>query len=155
MQNIAAALSDSFDWLNPEANIDVRGRQTVTYFTDWTKPLPYQGFLEKPKIPYMFFFNYDLRYLHNDLKASKERYKSSLRISVPAARYELPDIEETAPIFSKSVVTYNKEVLLGIQNWPERRRLGFTHRRERTTGEVKHDSRIISIQQIVEDRKFD
>ena len=104
MHNIASALSDSFDWLNPEANYDAHSKHNEPYFTDWTKPLPLQGFADKPKIPYRFFFNYDLRYLQHDIKTSTDRYKSSLRISVPAARYELPDIEETTPIFSKSVV---------------------------------------------------
>jgi hypothetical protein len=56
MQNIAIAMSGKFDWLNPEANFDIHsGKPDKPYFTDWTKPLPLQGFPEKPKIPYRFF----------------------------------------------------------------------------------------------------
>lgn len=129
MENIASAMSGKFDWLNPEANFDIHsGKPDKPYFTDWTKPLPLHGFPEKPKIPYRFFFNKDLQYLQLSLEKSKEIYASSLTISVPAARYEIPAIEESTLIFSNSIVAYDRDALLGIQHWLERRRLGYTHR---------------------------
>ena len=42
-------MSGKFDWLNPEVNIDISSKNhEKPYFTDWTKPLPLQGFPEKP-----------------------------------------------------------------------------------------------------------
>jgi DNA polymerase III delta subunit len=50
MQNIASAMSEQFDWLNPEANFDARSQNLIKPFvTDWTKPLPLLGFPEKTK----------------------------------------------------------------------------------------------------------
>ena len=94
-------MSGQFDWLNPEVNFDARSRKhDKPYFTDWTKPLTLHGFPEKRKIPYQFFFNKDLCNLQLTEDNSKRKYTSSLTISVPAARYEVPAIEESTPVFS-------------------------------------------------------
>ena len=50
---------------------------------------------------------------------------------------------------------YNRDALFGIQNWSERRKLSYAHRRERTSGDVKNKGRIVAIKQILEDRRFD
>ena len=148
MQNIASAIYGQFDWLNPEVNFDARSRNhNKPYFTDWTKPLPLQGFPDKPKIPYQFFFNKDLRNLQLTQDNSKQKYTSSLTISVPAARYEVPAIEESTPVFSNSIVAYDKDTLYGIQHWPEHRRLGYTHMLgNKSIENVKNKSRIIVIE---------
>ena len=127
MQNIASAMSSEFDWLNPDVNLNPK-KPIKPFVTNWTKPLPLLGFPEKPKIPYKRFFNKDLHNLRLSDDTSKRRVTSSLTISVPAARYDIPAIEESAPIFSDSVVAYDRDALHGIQHWPERRRLGYTHR---------------------------
>lgn len=156
MENIVSAISGKFDWLNPESNFDIHsGKPDKPYFTDWTKPLPLQGFEDKPRIPYQFFFNKYFHYLQYAQETSKERYASSLTIYVSAARYEIPGIEESNPIFCDNVVAYNNEALYGIQHWPERRRLGYTHRLDlKSLEDVKHKSRIIAITEIVEQKRF-
>ena len=156
MQNIASAMSADFDWLNPEVNIDLSSKNhEKPYFTDWTKPLPLKGFPDKPKIPYSFFFNKDLRNIQLTQETSKSKYASSLTISVPAARYEIPAIEETTRVFSNSIVAYDRDALHGIQHWPERRRLGYTSRLgEKSLENVKQKSKIIAILEIQELQRF-
>jgi hypothetical protein len=74
---------------------------------------------------------------------------------VPAARYDVPAIEESTPVFSNSIVAYDRDALHGIQHWPERCRLGYTHRLEiKSLENVKHKSRIIAILEIQESKKF-
>lgn len=148
-------MSSEFDWLNPDVNFNPK-KPIKPFVTDWTKPLPLLGFPEKPKIPYKRFFNKDLHNLRFSDDTSKRRVTSSLTISVPAARYDIPVIEESAPIFSDSVIAYDRDALHGIQHWPERRRLGYTHRLGFTSIEnVKHKSKIIAILEIVESKRCD
>ncbi|MCO6516373.1 MAG: hypothetical protein J6586_07735, partial [Snodgrassella sp.] len=110
LQNIASAMSAEFDWLNPEMNIDLSSKNhEKPYFTDWTKPLPLTGFPDKPKLPYSYFFNKDLRNIQLTQEKPKKKYASSLTISVPAARYEIPAIEETTRVFSNSIVAYDRD----------------------------------------------
>jgi hypothetical protein len=155
LQNIASAMSSEFDWLNPDVNYHPK-KSVKPFIIDWTKPLPLTGFPEKPKLPYKRFFNKDLHNLRLSDDTSKRRVSSSLTISVPAARYDIPAIEETAPIFSDSVVAYDRDALLGIQHWSERRRLGYTHRLGFTSIEnVKHNSKIIAILEIVQSKRCD
>ena len=121
------------------------------YFTDWTKPLPLTGFPDKPKLPYSYFFNKDLQNIKLTQEKNKKKYASSLTISVPAARYEIPAIEETTRVFSNSIVAYDRDALHGIQHWPDRLRLGYTSRLgEKSLEDVKHKSKIIAILEIHE-----
>ena len=149
-------MSAEFDWLNPEMNIDFSSKNhEKPYFTDWTKPLPLTGFPEKPKLPYSYFFNKDLQNIKLTQEKNKKKYASSLTISVPAARYEIPAIEETTRVFSNSIVAYDRDALHGIQHWPERRRLGYTSRLgEKSLEDVKHKSKIIAILEIHESQRF-
>ena len=117
LENIARAMSNDIDWLNPESNVDNSSGKDGPYFTDWTKPLPMLGRPNKPKIPFWFFFNNDLEYLQHEHETLKQKYASSLTYEIPVARYEHTSIEEMkASLFSDTIVQYNREVLLGIHH---------------------------------------
>ena len=84
----------------------------------WIGPLPMVGRPDKPKIPFRFFFNNDLKYLQNGHETSKHNNASSLNYIILAVRYEHPDIEQMKHgLFIDKVVEYNRDALLGIHHW--------------------------------------
>ena len=120
LENIARAMSNNIDWLNPEANIEFTRNDKAPYYTDWSKPLPTIGKPDQPKIPFRYFFNKDLEFLLHGSDLSK-KYATSLTLPFPAAIYSnCIAIEEKAThLFSKSVEPYDRDAMYGIHHWPE------------------------------------
>jgi hypothetical protein len=147
LENIARAMSNDIDWLNPESNIDYYSKKKGPYYTDWTKPLPLVRKPKQEKIPYKFFFNNDLEFLQHGNKIEK-KYATSLTFSIPAARYLNNAIEEEASdLFIDKVVDYDRNALYGIHHWPDNRAQYYrSSRLNQTMGNVTSELKIVSIQ---------
>ncbi|GJW55031.1 hypothetical protein Tco_0099116 [Tanacetum coccineum] len=102
------------DWNNPEGDC---------YPFDLSKPLPLQGPLSHRTIAADYFFNNDLKYLKTS--DAKVTYTTSIT-KTKAARYEIKGIEDMVPtLWSTIKHVYDKDALMGIKHWGERRKLWY------------------------------
>lgn len=149
LENIAHAMSNNIDWINPESNIDYYSKKQGPYYKDWTKPLPLVGKPKEERIPLRYFFNTDLEFQQHGSKVVT-KYTTSLTFSIPAARYLNNAIEEEASdLFVDEVVEYHRNVLYGIHHWLDNRAQYYrSSRLSQTMGNVMSDLKIVSIQYI-------
>ncbi|GJW21331.1 hypothetical protein Tco_0031953 [Tanacetum coccineum] len=108
------ALTDKLDWNNPEGDC---------YSFDQSKLIPLQGPPGYQTVAADYFFNNDLEYLKTyDLEVS---YTTSIT-KIKAARYEIKGIEDMVPtLWSTIKHAYDKDALMGIKHWGERRKLWY------------------------------
>ncbi|GJV89851.1 hypothetical protein Tco_1533789 [Tanacetum coccineum] len=108
------ALTDKLDWNNPEGD---------RYLFDLSKPLPLQGPLVHRTVAADYFFNNDLKYL----KTSDPEITYTTSITkTKAARYEIKGIKDMVPILWSTIKhAYDKDALMGIKHWGERRKLWY------------------------------
>ncbi|GKE00472.1 hypothetical protein Tco_1388455 [Tanacetum coccineum] len=107
-------LTDKLDWNNLEGD---------RYPFDLSKPLLLQGPLGHRTVVADYFFNNDLEYLKtSNLKVA---YTTSIT-KTKAARYKIKGIEYMVPtLWSTIKHAYDKDALMGIKHWGERRKLWY------------------------------
>ncbi|GJZ09547.1 hypothetical protein Tco_0543830 [Tanacetum coccineum] len=106
--------ADNLDWNNLEGD---------RYLFDLSKPLPLLGPPGHWTVAADYFFNNDLEYLNtSDLEVT---YTTSIT-KTKASRYDIKGIEDmVSTLWSTIKHAYNKDALIGIEHWGERRKLWY------------------------------
>ncbi|GJS19304.1 hypothetical protein Tco_0447936 [Tanacetum coccineum] len=105
------ALTDNLDWNNPEGD---------RYPFDLSKPLHLQGPLGHRTVVADYFFNNDLEYLKT---SDPEVTYTTSTTKTKDARYEIKGIKDMVPtLWSTIKHAYDKDALMGIKHWGERRK---------------------------------
>ncbi|GJS90377.1 hypothetical protein Tco_0773013 [Tanacetum coccineum] len=102
------------NWNNPEGD---------RYPFDLSNPLPLQGPPGHRTVAADYFFNNDLEYLKTS--DPEVTYTTSIT-KIKVARYEIKGIEDMVPtLWSTIKHAYDKDALMGIKHWGERRKLWY------------------------------
>ncbi|GJX84204.1 hypothetical protein Tco_0334978 [Tanacetum coccineum] len=129
------ALSEKLDWENPEGG---------DYPFDLSKPLPLITSRNRQRVPFEFFINNDLKYLHRGILTMT--YTTSTT-KTKATQYDLPGIEYMVPnIWSLVKVAYDKHALWGISHWREQHKSFYAFARGmQSRGDVYSTKRILAV----------
>ncbi|GKB62451.1 hypothetical protein Tco_0918637 [Tanacetum coccineum] len=111
-------LLEKFDWENPEGG---------DYPFDLSKPLPLITRGKRQRVPFEYFINNDLKYLHRGV--STMTYTTSTT-KTKAAQFDLLGIKDKVPnIWSPVKVAYDRYALWGISHWREQHKSFYAYAR--------------------------
>ncbi|GJX82557.1 hypothetical protein Tco_0332038 [Tanacetum coccineum] len=137
------ALLEKLDWENPKSG---------DYPFDLSKPLHLIKRRKLQRVPFEFFINNDLMYLHGGI--STMTYTTSTT-KTKAAKYDLLGIEDMVPnIWSPVEVAYDRYTLCGISYWRQQRKSFYAYARGmQSKGDVYSTKRILAVTHVKVMRK--